>query len=298
MHPVFSEDDVVRITANCSSLGIVIQEKDDSENEDFIVFIGTFRHVRIELKIAAQKNPHPCENNAFHEVEMRNYEQNEFNGCTVWREAFAIDETVKGLDVLSFHLNDSIVYGVIHEKELCRANVLIDGLSAKCPMDPPLKDILFLLRGTLTLIKWLHTNDMAGCGPLKNFLLSERKDGHGKKAAAWVRHDDRSFVLLLGDAVHVQMADYEYHSRTCPTITSLKTTSGPAKRSRKGVSHKGPQQSGRQFMKNCSMSDIKGQLTACGKSRALTDTAFSSKGNLSCCEGSVNNQEVKAGLKD
>ncbi len=101
MNPVFSHDDLTRITANCSSLGIEIELTKDLENEDFIVFTGTFRHVRIELKIAAQKNPHPCKNNAFHEAEVRNYERNEFDECTVWREAFSIDETKKGLDVLS-----------------------------------------------------------------------------------------------------------------------------------------------------------------------------------------------------
>ncbi len=42
---------------------------------------------------------------------MCNYERNEFDECTVWREAFPIDETKKGLDVLSLRLNDSSVFG-------------------------------------------------------------------------------------------------------------------------------------------------------------------------------------------
>ena len=293
---------IIRIQAVCSQLGIEISQRDDNENTHFIVFGGTFRGVEIELKLDIQTVPHPIENKAFHEVDVREFKLNEYDNFTVWREVFPMNETLETLDVVVIQLHESCFYGVIHEQAHCRAGALIDDLTARCgsgTLDPPFKEIRFLLRAALTLIARLHSHNLAGCGPLGNFLLSKRKDGHGKKAAAWVHHHGFAYVLLLGDALYAQKAGYQYHTRQCQCIKNIIDPSEHAKRKRVGRRASGSTTS-RQVMKNCCMvkEEIEQLLAATGNLRTLTDTDTAMDvGNLKCCRGNYNTPEFMVQLK-
>ena len=293
---------IIRIEAVCSQLGIEISQRDDNENTHFIVFGGTFRGVEIELKLDIQTVPHPIENKAFHEVDVREFKLNEYDNFTVWREVFPMNETLETLDVVVIQLHESCFYGVIHEQEHCRAGALIDDLTARCgsgTLDPPFKEIRFLLRAALTLIARLHSHNLAGCGPLGNFLLSKRKDGHGKKAAAWVHHHGFAYVLLLGDALYAQKAGYQYHTRQCQCIKNILAPPEHAKRKQVGRRASGSTTS-RQVMKNCCMvkEEIEQLLAATGNLRTLTDTDTAMDvGNLKCCRGNYNTPEFMVQLK-
>ena len=297
-----SDEIIIRIQAVCSQLGIEISQRDDNENTHFIVFGGTFRGVEIELKLDIQTVPHPIENKAFHEVDVREFKLNEYDNFTVWREVFPMNETLETLDVVVIQLPESCFYGVIHEQEHCRAGALIDDLTARCgsgTLDPPFKEIRFLLRAALTLIARLHSHNLAGCGPLGNFLLSKRKDGHGKKAAAWVHHHGFAYVLLLGDALYAQKAGYQYHTRQCQCIKNIIAPSEHAKRKQVGRRASGSTTS-RQVMKKCCMvkEEIEQLLAATGNLRTLTDTDTAMDvGNLECCRGNYNTPEFMVQLK-
>jgi hypothetical protein len=297
-----SDEIIMRIEAVCSQLGIEISQRDDNENTHFIVFGGTFRGVEIELKLDIQTVPHPIENKAFHEVDVREFKLNEYDNFTVWREVFPMNETLETLDVVVIQLPESCFYGVIHEQEHCRAGALIDDLTARCgsgTLDPPFKEIRFLLRAALTLIARLHSHNLAGCGPLGNFLLSKRKDGHGKKAAAWVHHHGFAYVLLLGDALYAQKAGYQYHTRQCQCIKNIIAPSEHAKRKQVGRRASGSTTS-RQVMKKCCMvkEEIEQLLAATGNVRTLTDTDTAMDvGNLECCRGNYNTPEFMVQLK-
>jgi hypothetical protein len=196
----------------------------------FFTFLGEFRDVKVEVMVVDHPDPEPASNVAFREIQARRGQPTGGASATIFREQLRVNENQPYLDLITMTLPADIrgtpatahvIIQEVHPGQRPAAE-LFDELAEHCkrmPFSPPVPQLIALAHGLFKLVGLVHRDGMAyGADPRSFCLLSDMKDGHGKKAATRVIDiEGNPVVLLLGDATHVLQDGFEYQekARTC-----------------------------------------------------------------------------------
>ena len=202
--------------------GFTPEECEWTQNNGFIIVPGEFRGTPAQLCIVTELDPEPHSNPALREIQARSRVAQTSDGAVFptlmqFNEKFAQDLITVPLQ------GGGIAHAIILEAGLRPAAQLFDALALKCkesPLDPPADELGLLLQAMLELLKGIHGSGMAYLADFRNCSLSDMKNGHKKKAAAFLRDEKgQSKALLLGFATCSQHNNCKYHEKGCGQLS-------------------------------------------------------------------------------